>query len=106
MTRDDWKCPICGKVMFCSNILNPKQYMLCYMDHGKMYPCYGIRDLPWATKVEGFKGYCIPGHGSGYKYVPYEHETALDRAPAEGDVVASVAFRGHRAVRLFRKKGS
>jgi len=105
VTRDDWKCPICGKVMFCSNILNPKQYMLCYMDHGKMHPAYGIRDLPQATKYAIY-GWCISGHGSGYRYVPNEHNTALDRAPAEGDVVASVAFRGRRAVRLFRKKGS
>ncbi len=100
MTRKDWLCPVCGDVM---NILSSKGYMLCLRGHGRLHPVYWhVQNLPQSQKIKG-KTYWIASHGNGWEYVPHGHKTALDKAPPEGHVVASVAFRGHRAVRLFRR---
>ena len=100
MTRKDWLCPECGDVM----LINPQgKYMVCFKGHGKLYPRFGLKDLPHALHVNS-KEFVIGERDGRYQYVPHGHKTALDQAPPEGCVVASVAFRGHRAVRLFRRR--
>ena len=79
--------------------------MTCSVGHARSHPAWGVMDLPEAVRIND-KSYWIPGYETAWEYVPRGHEAALDQAPAEGDVVASVAFRGHRAVRLFREKKS
>ena len=127
MTRADWLCPVCRRVM----VLGPSgQYMICYggtdhvVVHGKLHPRWSLKDLLRMEKViskisfsrelygnsktfviERNRDY-LPLHEVKYEYVPHGHATALDKAPREGEMVASVAFRGHRAVRLFRRKGA
>ncbi len=107
MTRKDWLCPTCGDVM----VRFPyNRYMLCLRGHGKLHPVWGVKDLPCARKVSSRDFWIKLDAGkyqfrSGrYQYIPHGHKTALEKAPAEGQVVASVAFRGGRAVRLFKKK--
>ena len=106
MTRKDWLCPVCGDVM----LINPQgKYMVCFKGHGKLRHIPLMSDLPMAVKLND-RDFWITyidssaGKAPRYQYVPHWHKTALDQAPPEGCVVASVAFRGHRAVRLFRRK--
>jgi len=107
MTRDDWICPVCGETMY---VINSKsKYMVCIAGHGKLHPRPGLLDLPRACRINQ-RDYVMTPHLAGqnyvYRYVPHGHAAALEKAPREGEVVASVAFRGHRAVRLFRQKGT
>jgi len=110
MTRGDWICPVCGETMYI--ISSKSKYMVCIAGHGKLHRVWGIKNLPWAYRVSS-NSFLIdnspPGTGYRsyhYEYVPHGHATALNKAPRRGEVVASVAFRGHRAVRLFRRKGA
>ncbi len=104
MTRKDWLCPKCGNEM--SKISD--RYITCLCGNTRLFNTWSIDDLPRAMRVwEGTtRDYFIQGCGDDWRYVPHRHKTALDKAPPEGCVVASVAFRGGRAVRLFRRKGT
>ena len=103
MTRNDWLCPMCGDVMV---RLAGSKYMVCLCGNGKLHPCRRLQNLLEAYKINS-RDFWIRGYPHDvYQYVPHGHKTALGKAPAEGQVVASAAFRGGRAVRLFRRKGS
>ncbi len=103
MTRDDWRCPRCGSIM---SISSSGKFMLCYFGaaHSKLHPRFGLQDLPEAMRINNRDSWIRGFPHDVYQYVPHGHRIALDKAPAEGHVVASVAFRGHRAVRLFKRK--
>ena len=111
MTRKDWLCPVCGNVMI--QVHPCSSSMCCFITpaHSKCRPLWRLHDLPHATRISN-RDYLIPRQrgvliwSARYQYVPRGHETALDKAPTEGHVVASVTFRGGRAVRLFKKKGA
>lgn len=100
MTHKDWLCPICKGVLYKSSL----EYMVCVHGHSKAQPAWGVRDLPQAYRTTS-ENFWIWGIGGNYRYVPCGHKTALDQAPAEGDVVARVVCRGKWKARLFRKKG-
>ena len=101
MTKKDWLCPICNDIMW---KFSPR-YMLCPTGHGRLQPAWGLKDLLLASKVNS-RTWFILGYDGEYQYVPHGHKAALEKAPQEGEVVASVAFRGRRAARLFRQKKS
>ena len=100
MTRDDWLCPKCGNEM----VKISSKYITCLCGNTRLFNTFGIADLPRAMKCTLYPGYWIPFFGTHWRYVPHGHKTALDKAPLGGCVVASVAFRGSRAVRLFQRK--
>ncbi len=101
MTRKDWLCPVCGDVMIIP-IYNSK-YLVCPHRCGRLRQRWYLGDLPHALHVNS-KEFVIGERDGRYQYVPHGHKTALGKAPPEGYVVASVPFRGGRAVRLFRRK--
>ncbi len=103
MTCKDWLCPICCDVMMSTP---SGYYMVCEKAHwnGLLHRKHGLVDLPQTLQINS-RDFHIRGiPHNRYQYVAHGHKTALDKAPPEGCVVASVAFRGHRAVRLLRRK--
>ncbi len=100
MIRKDWLCPKCKNVM----VKISDKYITCLCGNTRLFNTWSVWDLPHAKKVNDrdfWIGFVLSDR---YQYVPHGHKTALDKAPPGGCVVASVAFRGHRAVRLFKRK--
>ncbi len=107
MTRKDWLCPQCGNEM----VKISDKYITCLCGNTRLFNTWSVSDLPMAVKLNArdFRITYIDssaGKAPRYQYVSHGHKAALEKAPPEGCVVASVAFRGHRAVRLFRQRGS
>lgn len=105
MTRKDWLCVVCGNEM----VKISDKYITCLCGNTRLFNTWSIEDLPYATKISARVFWITyidssAGKAPRYQYVPHGHKAALDKAPPEGCVVASVAFRGRRAVRLFRRK--
>ncbi len=106
MTRKDWLCFKCNNEM----VRISDKYITCLCGNTRLFNVWSMGDLPEATQINSRDFWVKIGVGKYqfrygiYQYVPHGHKTALDKAPPEGCVVASVAFRGGRAVRLFRRK--
>lgn len=104
MTLEDWICPTCGCTM-----IRPlgSNYMTCSYGYGKLHKCWGIMDLPIATRINT-KTYLLAPylktHPYEFEYVPHTHKHCLDTAPPEGCVVARVRFRAGWAARMLRPK--
>ena len=103
MRRKDWRCKKCGAIM-----VRGDRYLYCMGDvkHGKLVPAWGIKDLPFAIKID-YKRYKICGEPGYWEYVSHAHKNAMNVAPEPGHIVAKVPLRWGRnrwdAARSFRK---
>jgi len=98
MTKKDWLCPICGATME-----KISDFMFCVKEnHGKLRNLFNVMDLPPALHA-GSRIFSIGGEKGCWKYVPFGHKEALNKAPAEGEIVARVVCRGKWQARLFRR---
>ena len=108
MKREDWKCPVCGSMMFKSSSL----YLTCeaeyalsfggYYRPGMLYRAWHLKDLPFARRV-GYRKFKIRGESGILEYVPHAHKRALEKAPDYGEVVAKGVGKRNSFARVFRK---